>query len=318
VTNAPRCADLAGYPKGRVTVSVENLTSGGPFFVYIQGAPSALFALVPSGGTTTVTFDDVADFGDTLQQAVVINGFYRWIAPITAVDVLPGQTVHAGTLQVSGGGIRPFGGHAPAWRPDGAQIGYIFGDCAGMWGVSPAPPPGLVGDPLLAATNVFACVMDWGPTPALSNQILYWSYLDGGIYRVTAGSSDAGTLLVATDGTENVYDIEWLPDGSGFLFTKTGDFLTNANVYRYDFASGMASPVTQFTNVFARSLAVSPDGQSVVFDLTAAPDSFDSDLIIMDQDGSNQQLLVNNGRLPSWSAGAVQLPSAIYLPFVVH
>ena len=78
ITNAPACAGLAGYPKGTVTVTVENyIQGGGPYFVYVQGAPSILPVIVPAGGAVTVTFNNVADFGDTYQQAVVMEGLNR-------------------------------------------------------------------------------------------------------------------------------------------------------------------------------------------------------------------------------------------------
>lgn len=316
ITNPPTCAELANYPKGTVTVTVRNFIGGGPFFVYVQGAPSILPVVVPAGGSSTVTFNDVADFGNVLQQAVVIEGLDRWIAPIAAADVKPGQTVNAGTIDVSGNGVRQFGARGPAWHSDGTRLGYIFGDCAGMWQIGANPAAGDSGQQLLQAGSVFACVMDWGPTPALANQILYYSYLDDGIYRVTEGSASAGTRLVATTGDELVFDVQWLPDGSGFLYTKTGDLLADANVYRYDFASGQSTPLTSFTDTFARDVSISPDGQQIVFDRAATQDTLSSDLWIMNSNGSGQKLLVQDGRVPSWSQKAPHTPNRAYLPLL--
>ena len=316
VTNPPACAELANYPKGSVTVTVRNFTTNGPFFVYVQGAPSILPVVVPQAGASTVTFNTVADFGNVLQQAVVIEGLDRWIAPIAAADVKPGQTVNAGTIDVSGSGVRQFGARGPAWHRDGARLGYIFGDCAGMWLTSANPPAGASGDQLLQANSVFACVMDWGPTPALANEILYYSYLDDGIYRVTAGSTTAGTRLVETAGHELVFDVQWMPDGSGFLYTKTGNFLANANVYRYDFVTEQSTPLTNFSNTFARDVTISPDGQQIVFDRAATQDTLNSDLWIMNRNGSGQQRLVQDGRIPSWSQQAPQPPTRAYMPLL--
>ncbi len=203
------------------------------------------------------------------------------MAQAEAADVKPGQTVHAGTINVSGDGLRQFGARGPAWHSTGTRLGYIFGDCAGMWQVDAGPPAGASGQALLQAQSVFACVMDWGPTPALANQILYYSYLNDGIYRVSEGSTTAGTRLVATAGDELVFDVQWLPDGSGFVFTKTGDFLSNANVYRYDFATGVVTPLTQYTGTFARDVSISPDSRLIVFDLAATRDSIAADLWII-------------------------------------
>jgi hypothetical protein len=93
VTNAPACAALASFPKGTVTGGVQNLTGGGPFFVYVQGAPGVQMATVAPGSTTMVTFNDVADLGSDVQIAVVMEGLNHWIAPIAAADVQPGQTI---------------------------------------------------------------------------------------------------------------------------------------------------------------------------------------------------------------------------------
>ena len=125
MTNGPACAGLASYPKGRVTVTVYNATTRGPFFVYVQGAPDAQQIFVSQGSSRTVMFNDVADFGDGFQQqAVVIEGFpsWRYLAPLALADVKPGQTVHAGRLDVAGDGIRNFGAYAPSWRSDGARL----------------------------------------------------------------------------------------------------------------------------------------------------------------------------------------------------
>jgi TolB protein len=160
--------------------------------------------------------------------------------------------------------------------------------------------------------------MDYGPTPALANQVLYYSYLDDGIYQVTEGSSDAGTRLVATDASENVMDLEWLPDGSGFLYTKTGDFLQNANVYVYTFAQAASAPLTDFDTEFARGVSVAPDGQTIVFDRAAEQYGFEGDLWLANRDGSNPRLLVEDAIVPTWGQGVPVLDEWLYLPMMTR
>lgn len=314
VTNPPACAELTPYPKGTVSVTVRNYTTGGPFFVYVQGAPSIQLVVVPSGGASTVTFANVADFGNVMQQAVVIEGLNRWISPIAVADVQPGQTVNAGSINVVGNGLSQFGAYVPAWHSDGTRLGYIFGGCAGMWQIGANPPAGDSGGALLQADSVFACVMDWGPGPALANQILYYSYLGDGIYRVAEGSTTPGLQLVATEGYELVFDVQWLPDGSGFVFSKTGDFLRNANVYSYNFATSRVTQLTHFTNTFARDMSISPDSEWIVFDRATSRDNLTANLWMMRRDGTELQLLVQNGRIPSWSPRAPRLPSRVFMP----
>jgi Tol biopolymer transport system component len=158
-----------------------------------------------------------------------------------------------------------------------------------------------------------ADVLDWGPTPARANQLLYASYLNSGIYQVSEGSDNTGTELIDT-GIDQVIDVQWLPDGSGFLFTQAGDFRTNANIFHYDLASTTVTPLTTFTNEFAIDLSPSPDGQSIVFERSATLDLTSGDLWIMQRDGTNLRLLVENGLRPSWSLQAPQLPTPTATP----
>ena len=319
ITNSPGCAALASYPKGNVTVTVRNFSNRNQLLVYVQGAPE-MKLVVPAGGANTVTFTDVADLGaGVLQQAVVSDGPDRWTAPIALADVKPGQTVHAGMLDVLGNGVESFGAYVPSWHSDGSRIGFIISGCGGMGQISAHPLVNESGTYLLQAQNVLACTMDWGPTPALANQLLYYIQVkdgvgDGGIYRVTEGSDSRGDELVDT-GIEGIIDLQWLPDGSGFLFTKQ-DSLDGSNVYHYDFASGGVTQLTQFTNEFAIDVSTSPDGQWIVFERATTNDLSAGDLWIMRRDGTNQRLLVQNGMRPSWSQHAPVLPKKILIPLI--
>jgi hypothetical protein len=317
LTNGPACGALAGYPKGSVTVTVRNYTTRGPFFVYVQGAPGVLMAAVAPGGSSTLTFSGVADLGDVLQQAVVIEGPSRWIAPIAAADVRPGQTVHAGAISVVGDGLESFGAYVPSWHRGGARFGYVLGEGADMYQLSADPALGESGTQLIKASGAFPNAIDRGPTAATANQILYYSYLNYGIHRVAEGSATIGQRLVATEAYELVYDVQWLPDGSGFLYTKQtfdDNFVDNANIFAYSFATGVSTPLTNFVGEFARDLTLSPDGQQIVFERSATKEFSSVDLWIMNRDGGGLSRLVQNARLPSWSQVAPQSPRRLYVP----
>lgn len=317
ITSGPACAALASYPKGRVTVTVRNFTSRTALYVYVQGAPEALPVI---GSQTTVTFDRVADFGDSvLQQAVVIGADGRWAGSLAQADVISGQTVHAGTLDVLGAGVQQSGARLPRWHSDGSRLGWIISGCGGMWEVPADPPAGAHGNALLA-TFALACVMDWGPTQALANQLLYGIYgTDYGIYRVTEGSADKGEKLLAWTDLGYVLDLQWLPDGSGFLFMKTGNFHANGNIFEYSFATKQVTQRTHFTNEFAGAFGISPDGQYVVFE-RGSQLGYDGvyDVWVMRRDGTEMRLLARDGMLPAWSPRALPEPLTprSYLPLV--
>jgi Tol biopolymer transport system component len=311
ITNGPICAALDSFPKGSVTVTVRKFNLRSPLYAYMQGAPVPLLVDVAQGETATLTFDSVADFGEgILQQAVVIWGADRWVAPIAEVDVVSGKTVHAGTVDVSGEGTEFLGAYVPSWHSDGSRLGYILFSAGSMYQVPSNPTPGDYGPNLLnldADTVASADVMDWGPTPVLANQILYASHLNQGIYRVTEGADNTGTKLIDT-GIEGVIDLQWLPDGSGFIYTRQ-NFTSHSNVYHYDFGSEEATQLTFFTNEFAIDISPSPDGKWIVFERSPTNALTEGDLWLMKLDGSELQLFIKDGMRPSWSLQEPQVLS---------
>jgi hypothetical protein len=184
--------------------------------------------------------------------------------------------------------------------------------------------PGLAGDLLVSDVNVFGCPLDYGPISTLPNQIIYYEPFLEAFYRVAPGAGDGGTKVLdaPADPGGLVDAVEWLPDGSGFVFSQYDIFLSEGNLYRYDFATQEVTPLTNFESEFAAGdLAISPDGQYIVFErfteLTGG-----SDLWIMGSDGSGMQLLIADAARPSWAPTAVTQPPTLdihlYLPGVTR
>jgi hypothetical protein len=306
ITNAPACDELAAYPKGAVVVEVENLSEDytGPFFVYVQGAPSVKFL---SAVDPTVIFEEVADLGQGILQFVAVtDGTYRWWG--LPVDVQAGSTVQAPRLVLSSDAIAEFGAQWPSWHLSGSKLAYVLGFGI-MNQINANPGPLSIGDFLLEGVEtagVFNDHLAWGPTPALADSFLYATYasedfaLDG-IYLAEEGGQDRGERLVGTEGL--VQGLDWLPDGSGFVYSVTESFDSYANIYAYSFASGQVTRLTSFTDEFAVQLSVSPDGQQIVFERVTDLyfSSEPASLWIMNRDGSGLRLLVENGRAPAWS-----------------
>jgi hypothetical protein len=305
ITNPPDSAEFARFPKGGVSVTVRN-GAVGPFaapssffIVYVAGAAEPQTVALPPGSSRTLTFQNVADFGNHPQPVVAMFGKSRWFIP--GVDVQAGRTVQAGVLNIMGNGLSNFGAYGAAWNSDGSQLAYGLGNCAGLFRVPTEPAPGAHQDqPMLAGNNsANVCTWDWGPTAATADKVLVGGgMLDPAVYLATEGGGTRGEKLVWGGPTDLLLEVEWLPDGSGFLFSlNTGGA---ANIYQYIFATKKATQLTRLEGEFARSFSVSPDGREVVFERAEGPNDRSPDLWVMRLDGGDMRLLVKNGSAPSW------------------
>jgi hypothetical protein len=312
LTNAPQMSEFAKFPKGTVSVTFRNdqptykesQASAGVFIVYVAGAAEPQQITLPPGAAKTIVFNQVADFGNTAQPVVAIWGNYRWFSP--GVDVRAGATVKSPPFSITGDGIEYFGAYRPVWRQDGSRISYRSGACT-LNSVPVNPTPGkYVYNPLFSGKNPLGtCVWDWGPTPATANQLLYSENASGdsSIYRITEGGKHPGEKLTQYINIEYqlLFDLRWLPDTSGFLFSNQTLMRDSANIYRYDFATRKVIQVTRLENEFTGALTISPDGQWIVFERSKSlDDNRDIDLWIAKINGSNARLLVRNGFSPSW------------------
>jgi WD40 repeat protein len=308
LTNGPSLDGLAALPKGTVTLTVQNNTSdGGPWFVYVSGAPEPQMLTLGLGESTRLTFTNVADLGTGIQPAVVINGTDRWFG-VAGADVQSGRTADAGLLTISAfGGVPHFGADVPTWRSDGSGLAYLESPLCQLDALPGNPAAGTTGTAVFPA-NVFesTCGFDWGPAAA-SDQLLvvddgdYTTNGETHIYRTTSGSSSRGTVVATLTDYVRLTDIRWLPDGSGFIVGRNGSLLDeNVNLYEYSFADPTPRQLTNFSETPARRFSISPDGKNIVFERAAALDG-PSDLWVMARDGSNQRLLVRNAGYPSWN-----------------
>ena len=308
LTNGPTHAELARFPKGALQVRVQNNTGdGGPYVIYAVGAAEPQSVILAPGNSTQLTFRDVADFGGGVQPVVAINGAFRWIG--AAADVAQGSTQDAGLLVITPSGLQHLGAAGPGWRSDGSDIGFISGaaTCT-LEKISPNPPPGRLGDPLLGPDRAGAfCAFDRSPLASQANQLLAaetdFSAGQGYIYRMTEGSDNRGTPLVTYPDYVQILDLRWLPDGSGFLFAaaRYEDVIDeSSNLYEYSFAGGTIHKITELANEYVRGFSISPDGQRVVFERTSDL-AGQSDLWIVQRDGSGLRLLVTNASSPAWN-----------------
>jgi hypothetical protein len=296
---------------------------GDSLWVYVQGAPG--LKLVPANSDEMVTFDDVADLGPgVLQPTVGTTGLYRHLGGQPYADVQPGQTVSGGSVirTSAGGGKRGFGAGKISWKPDGSALAYAMRTNTAIRQIPAVPPYGSTGVDLPVVEAASPRLVAWGTTAATKDQYLYssdWNLLKkdiGGIYLNAVGNASGGTqLVIIPDYSGQIaHDIEWLPDGSGFLFTlKFVQFPpdppgTYSDVFKYDFAS---KAITRLTSLRydsdaggARGLSISPDGRQIVFDRVVSLDDPTSDsassVWIINRDGTGLHKLADNAGRPAW------------------
>ena len=312
LTNAPDGAEFTRFPKGSVSVTFRNdqplykqsQASAGVFIVYVAGAAEPQQITLAPGATKTVVFNQVADFGNTAQAVVAIWGNFRWFTP--GVDVRAGSTVKAPVFSITGDGIEYFGAYRPVWRQDGSRVSFRNGVCT-LNSVPVTPTPGeYVHNPLFSGKHPLGtCVWDWGPTPETASQLLYSENASGesSIFRIAEGGKHPGEKLTPYSNIEYqlLFDLRWLPDASGFLFSNQTLMRDSADIFRYDFATRKVTQVTNLQNEFTGAFTISPDGQWIVFEKSKTlDDNREIDLWIARISGGSPRLLVRNGFSPSW------------------
>ena len=339
VTNGPLCARLPSYPQGAVTVNVTTSDSS-ILWAYVMGSSEFKQFTLPAWGSTTLTFEHVADLGPGVAQPPVgIWGHYRYLSTM-APDVLPGKTVYGGNIVITkGNDISDFGTKQVTWNHDGSLIGYTMANCAAARQLPPYPPDGVIGADLVPE-GIYPCLVDLGTTEATAHHFLYSTALKGwefspSIYHV----SPQGTEEVVSElsmyqnfnfySTTNVFDLQWLQDGSGFLFVAQYIMVepddpnapcmgTCSDVFEYDFASGALTQLTRFHDDSLRSLSISPDGQQlVVARVFGEFPTVTGSVWVVGRDGTGAGLLVDNAWAAAWGPTPPEM-KRLYLPSVVR
>lgn len=312
ITNSPDRAEFGRYPKGSVSVTLRNdqpfyrqsQASSGVFIVNVAGADEPQQITLPPGSTKTVVFKSVADFGNVAQVVVAIWGKYRWFT--TGVDVRASQTAKAPLFSISGDGIELLGAFRPVWRSDGSRVSYRSGVCT-LNSVSATPTPGdYEYSPLFSGkAPLGSCVWDYGPTPNTANELIYTenSSGDSSVFRITQGGKHPGEKLITYSDIayQLLFDLRWLPDGSGFLFSNQTLMRDSANIFRYDFASRKTTQITNLQNEFTGNFSISPDGRWIVFERSKSlEENREVDLWIMQINSGKARVLVRDAFSPSW------------------
>jgi len=326
----PACGQAGLLPTGTVRVPVENLTyESGPFTIYFEGAPGPIEIALAPYASTTLTFHNVADYGDQQQYAVAIFGDVRSFDPDAYVDVQPGATLETGTLVISTG-FEHYGSQWPTYTPDGSKIYSIFDKSYLLWAEADNREPGLLGYQLPLSMPVSSDFLTWGPTAERANQFLYEGWQDSDTIFLGDANSASSQLIMTIDPLgigKTLLGLAWLPDGSGFLYSVSEmvNYVDKADLFEYSFATGNSTRLTNLPSGFIRRVTISPDGQKIVYEYQQYGYWYEEnpaiDLWIMNRNGSGQALFVQDARAPAWSPAALPEPvvfnHAIYLPLVI-
>jgi hypothetical protein len=147
--------------------------------------------------------------------------------------------------------------------------------------------------------------MAWSP---VDNRYLYIDF--------TISWAVAYDLYIVEEGGESRLLVEniahqispvWLPDGTGFIYVGNppGEVESkDANIFRYDLASGRTERLTYFRKEVIRDISISPDGRHIVFEMHDVIGNPKRDLWIIDRtDPVEIWKITDTGdcRSPDWS-----------------
>ena len=187
-------------------------------------------------------------------------------------------------------------------EPDGSRIAYAYDGGNGTVVVTidigaPSPSETLITTAAGFSYSQASIDTDSGGSIAVSADVVdAWSPDGGSLLYARdelnqAGGGLAGRLFFTSDGGQSEIAVstaaeaatgaQWLPDGSGIVFTQTENANTgDMDLYVYDIAGQSASALTAST-VVDRNPRVSPDGTSVLFD-RYSPQTFSSEYTVVD------------------------------------
>lgn len=327
VTNAPNPEDFDRYPKGSVTIKIVNyLYDVFTYFIYVAGAPKVMQVSLAPNIEYTFTIENVADFGEGVQQLVSVHGPpHTWIWPSITFDVVPGQnTTSLSTFEIHNENkAYDFGAYGATWTSDSRHIGYRFIRQGGFHFIEADAPVNTTGQNVFnfgeerpPQLNFFTGFV-FSPLPSEPDRFLYilqesTDNIFEDVYQVYTGrigDTDLTEAHVYTSADDRILGLCWLPDGSGFLVAVASDFLQHTTFWKYEFETESLSEFQFFQDTWAGGMSYSPDGEYIVYEKVSEFGDFYEirgvDLWIMRKDGTDHRLLAENAQTPDWGKPAV-------------
>jgi hypothetical protein len=334
ITRPPTPDNYDQYPQGTVTFVLSAMEHG-DVQIYIEGMsePYSYFAKIGEDWTFTLP---MADLGDNQRQYMRIWDQDEFNATCHFseegwVDVIANTETDAGRIYFSIGGMSCPVLFAPSWVHDGSALNYIYQEPDSVysdnniWNIPHSPETGSVGERSLDFGSYVNRGKPYrivtGPTPETANDIYFLETgsLSDYIYYMPANNPESHThidLGLCPLTSCHILDVEWVPDGSGLIFSRQEDSATEGYfgiIYYYDIATSQTTEILRLPGESIGNLSVSPDGNSIVFERATSlysgveTVSFGDRLLcpcslwLVDRDGSNLHMLREDGRQPAWS-----------------
>ena len=337
LTRPPASFATDTYPTGTVSFKIGVLTTG-EVELYVEGALEPIRFFANYGEVYPMT-QTVADLGNNVRQHIRLYEA-NWCDYNDAgwVDVIPGQSTDIGLITF-GYGYRFTCPQTlrPAWMFDRNELLYLFAqptlapfqDESNIWRLPGDAPPTSFGTLVLDYSNYVAegrlVLVAPGRTSETADQLLAavrQSPWGASIFK--AQLDDPGLReFINWDICKTLCDITglaWLPDGTGFVVSLYADDFDSpdglgkvSGIYRYIFANQQLTELYRIANVAIGRLDISPDGSQLVFEQSYQLDDTNENywlqplllcpcqLWIINSDGTNAHLFVNDGRAPVWS-----------------
>jgi TolB protein len=184
----------------------------------------------------------------------------------------------------------------PSFSPDGARMVYITA-IAGVQQLFVARIDG--SEPKQVTHDAFDHEDPaWSPD---GKSIAFVSYADGG-QVISVMSSDGTGVQPLTSKDVHAIHPNWAPDSQSLVYCTTDDLdpprKNAANLFRIDVSTRQVTKLTTAgINTYPR---LSPDGKRIAF--RKIIDELNSEVFVMDADGSNPQNLTNDPAYDGWPA----------------
>ncbi|HMN28705.1 MAG TPA: hypothetical protein PKE45_11200 [Caldilineaceae bacterium] len=342
LTRPPAASDAQAHPTGTVTFWLDSYAQG-DVQLYIEGADAPISFVARLGYSYQIT-QTLADLGDGVRQYIRLydpdNLRSQWCNynEVAWVDVVAGQATDAGRIRFGMADdytcpqtIRP------AWLYNTTNdLLYLYAETSvtsfqeenNLWQISSEAPPTTAGARLLNYSQYLLEGRLFLATPGRSAETA--GQLLAGV-RAGPSASSIFRAPIADAGQREFFDLggcslscevaglAWLPDGSGFVFSRYESRLTDNGIeqvsalYRYTFADQQVTTLFELPNRAIGRLDLSPDGSQIVFEVSDHLDETTTNywleplllcpcqVWIVNSDGTNAHLLVGDGRAPVWS-----------------